>query len=148
MARSRPSDILLVEDNLGDVRLIQEVFKETKVHHNLHIVRDGVEAMDFLFRQGRYADANAPHLVLLDLKLPKKDGLEVLAEIKQHRLLRRIPVVILTTSHAEQDIIRSYDSYANAYILKPVNLDQFMKVMRSIEDFWLQIVRLAPRRIA
>ena len=143
--------ILLVEDNPGDVRLIVEVLKENKVLNNLHVVEDGVEAMAFLRREGKYADARShpenrgaprPDLILLDLNLPKKNGCEVLAEIKQDSNLKRIPVVVLTISEAEQDILRTYDLHANCYITKPVDLEQFIKVVKSIEDFWLTIVKL------
>jgi CheY-like chemotaxis protein len=135
-------EILLVEDNPGDVRLTQEVFKEGRLRNNLSVVGDGVEAMACLRRQGKYAGAVRPDIILLDLNLPKKDGREVLAEIKKDDELRRIPVVVLTTSSAEADILRAYDLHANCYISKPVDLDEFIKVVRTIEDFWLQIVRL------
>jgi CheY-like chemotaxis protein len=140
----RPVEILLVEDNPGDVRLTQEAFKEGKVRNNLHVAVDGVEAMAFLRREGKYADAVRPDIILLDLNLPKKDGREVLAEIKGDLELKRIPVVVLTTSEAEQDILRAYGLHANCYITKPVDLDQFMSVIQSIEDFWLTIVKLPP----
>ena len=138
----RPIKILLVEDNPGDVRLIVEVLKENKVLNNLHVVEDGVEAMAFLRREGKYADAPRPDIILLDLNLPKKDGREVLAEIKTDENLKRIPVVILTMSKAEEDILKAYDLYANCYITKPVDLEQFITVVKSIEDFWLTIVKL------
>ena len=138
----RPINILLVEDNPGDVRLTIEALREGKVHNNLHVVGDGVEALAFLHREGEHRDAPLPDLVLLDLNLPKKDGREVLAEIKADPDLRRIPVVVLTTSNAEQDVLRSYDLHANCYITKPVDLDQFIKVVRTIEDFWLAVVTL------
>lgn len=140
----RPVEILLVEDNPGDVRLTQEAFKEGKVRNNLHVAVDGVEAMAFLRRERKYADAVRPDIILLDLNLPKKDGREVLAEIKGDLELKRIPVVVLTTSEAEQDILRAYGLHANCYITKPVDLDQFMSVIQSIEDFWLTIVKLPP----
>jgi chemotaxis family two-component system response regulator Rcp1 len=140
----KPIEILLVEDNLGDVRLTVEALKDAKVHNNLHVAEDGVEAMAFLRREGKYADAPRPDLILLDLNLPKKDGREVLAEIKEDPDLRRIPVVILTVSRAEEDILRSYDLHANCYITKPVNLDQFLKVVKSTEEFWFTIVKLPP----
>jgi chemotaxis family two-component system response regulator Rcp1 len=139
-----PIDILLVEDNPGDVRLTKEALKEGKVLNTLSVARDGVEALSFLRKGGEYADAPRPDLILLDLNLPKKDGREVLAEIKADESLRRIPVVVLTTSQAEQDIVRSYNLYANCYITKPVDLDQFITVLQSIEDFWLTIVKLPP----
>jgi len=140
----RPIKILLVEDNPGDVRLTQEALKEGKVRNKLHVVEDGVEALAFLRQEGEYADVPRPDLILLDLNLPKKDGREVLAEIKEHPNLRRIPVVVLTVSQAEEDVLRTYDLHANCYITKPVDLDQFIKVVASIEDFWLTIVRLPP----
>jgi two-component system, chemotaxis family, response regulator Rcp1 len=141
----RPIEILMVEDNPGDVRLTLEALKEGKVRNNLHTVADGEEAMNFLRRQGAYSKVPRPDLVLLDLNLPKKNGREVLAEIKDDPDLKRIPVVILTVSEAEQDIIKSYNLHANCYITKPVNLEQFIQVVRSIEDFWLSIVMLPPR---
>ena len=138
----RPIEILLVEDNPGDVRLTMEAFKENKMHNNLHVVGDGVEALAFLRGEDQYADVPRPDLILLDLNLPKKDGRDVLAEVKDDENLRRIPVVILTTSRAEEDILKTYDLHANCYITKPVDLDEFIRVMRSIEDFWLTIVKL------
>jgi len=141
----KPIEILMVEDNPGDVRLTLEALKEGKVRNNLHTVADGEEAMKFLRRQGAYSKVPRPDLVLLDLNLPKKNGREVLAEIKDDPDLKRIPVVILTVSKAEQDIIKSYNLHANCYITKPVNLEQFIQVVRSIEDFWLSIVMLPPR---
>jgi len=141
----RPIEILMVEDNPGDVRLTVEALKEGKVRNNLHIAEDGVEALAFLRRQGRYAEAPRPDLVLLDLNLPKKNGREVLEEIKEDPDLRRIPVVILTVSQAEQDIVKSYNLHANCYITKPVDLDQFLDVVKSIENFWLTVVMLPPR---
>ncbi|MBN1779598.1 response regulator [bacterium] len=138
----KPIDILLVEDNPGDIRLTQEAFKDGKVRNNLFIAHDGIEALDFLHQQGKFADAPRPDLILLDLNLPKKDGREVLEEIKAEIDLRRIPVVILTTSKADEDILRTYDLHANCYIPKPVDLDEFMTVIRSIESFWLTVVKL------
>ena len=137
-------EILLVEDNPGDVRLTQEVLKDGKVRNNMSVVMDGVDAISFLQQTGEYAGAPRPDIILLDLNLPKKDGREVLAEIKADSNLKHIPVVVLTTSSAEQDIFRSYDLHANCYVTKPVDLDQFIKVMKMIEDFWLTIVKL-PR---
>jgi CheY-like chemotaxis protein len=137
-----PIEILLVEDNPGDVRLTQEAMKDAKVRNHLHVAADGVEAMAFLRREGRHASAPRPDLVLLDLNLPKKDGLEVLEEIKGDDELRSIPVVILTSSPAEQDVLRSYRLRANAFVTKPVELERFLEVVRSIESFWLEIVRL------
>jgi chemotaxis family two-component system response regulator Rcp1 len=139
---SRPIDILLVEDNPGDVRLTIEALKDGKVRNRLSVAADGVEAMAYLRREGKYADAFRPDVILLDLNLPKKDGREVLAEIKADEELRRIPVVVLTTSSSEQDILRTYNLHANCYITKPVDLDQFIQVVRGIEDFWLTIVKL------
>jgi two-component system, chemotaxis family, response regulator Rcp1 len=138
----RPINILLVEDNPGDVRLTIEALREGKVHNNLHVVGDGVDALAFLHREGEYSDAPMPDLILLDLNLPRKDGREVLAEVKADPQLRRIPVVVLTTSNAEQDVLRSYDLHANCYITKPVDLDQFINIVRTIEDFWLAVVTL------
>ena len=140
----RPIEILLVEDNPGDVRLTIEALRESKVRNNLHLARDGVEAMAFLRREGAFADAVRPDLILLDLNLPRKDGREVLSEVKADASLKFIPVVVLTTSTAEQDVLRSYELQANCYISKPVDLEQFITVVRSIEDFWLTIVTL-PR---
>ena len=137
-----PIEILLVEDNPGDVRLTQEVLKEGRIRNTLNVVVDGVEALAYLRREGAFADAALQDLVLLDLNLPKKDCREVLAEIKGDPELRKIPVVVLTTSAAEVDILRAYDLHANCYITKPVDLDQFEEVVRSIEDFWLAIVKL------
>jgi chemotaxis family two-component system response regulator Rcp1 len=141
---TRPIDILLVEDNPGDVRLTIEALKEAKVLNKLTTVSDGVEALDYLKRRNKYTDATRPDLVLLDLNLPKKDGREVLAEIKSDSELKRIPVVILTTSKAETDILKAYNLHANCYVTKPVDLDQFLIVVKSIEDFWLTVVRLPP----
>ena len=135
-------EILLVEDNLGDVRLTQEAFKEGNLHYYLSVVEDGVEAIAFLHREGKYADAPRPDIILLDLNMPKKNGREVLAEIKDDPELKRIPVVILTTSKAEEDILKTYDLHANCYITKPVDLDSFMNIVRYIKDFWLSIVKL------
>lgn len=144
-ALGRPVEILLVEDNPGDVRLMQEGFKESKVRNTLHVVRDGVEALAFLRGGGEYADAPRPDLVLLDLNLPKKDGREVLAEIKEDPDLKRIPVVVLTISKAEEDILRSYNLHANCYITKPVDLEQFLGVVKAIDEFWFTIVKLPPK---
>jgi len=137
--------ILLVEDNPGDVRLTKEALKEAKVRNELYVAEDGVEAMDFLNRKGEHKNASRPDLILLDLNLPKKDGREVLQEIKQDDALKRIPVVVLTTSRAEEDILRSYNLHANCYVTKPVDLDQFITIVKSIEDFWLTIVRLPTK---
>ena len=144
MNSDRPVEILLVEDNPGDARLAFEALREARVSNNLTWVANGVDAMAFLRREGRYAAAVRPDLVLLDLNLPKKDGREVLTEIKSDGGLRRIPVVILTTSQAEEDIAGAYQLNANSYITKPVDLEQFIRVVQSIDDFWLTIVEL-PR---
>ncbi|MDQ3364083.1 MAG: response regulator [Myxococcota bacterium] len=138
----KPIEILLVEDNPGDVRLTEEALREGKVRNNLHVARDGVEAIAFLRREGKFANATRPELVLLDLNLPRKDGREVLFEIKNDPDLQTIPVVVLTTSSAEVDILKSYKLHANCYITKPVDLEQFVKVVKSIDDFWLTVVRL------
>lgn len=135
-------DILLVEDNQGDARLAREALRDSKIRNKLHHVSDGEEAMQFLHRQGTFAEAPRPDLILLDLNLPRKDGRSVLAEIKTDENLKRIPVVILTTSSDEQDIYRAYNLHANCYITKPIDFTQFMKVVQSIEDFWLTIVKL------
>ncbi len=145
-ATLEPIEILLVEDSPGDADLAREALEETKVRNTLHVVRDGEEAMAFLRRKGKYADAPRPGLVLLDLNLPKKDGREVLAEIKTDDELKRIPVVILTISKEEADVLRSYNLHANCYITKPIDLAQFLEVVRSIEEFWLTIVRLPDAR--
>ena len=139
---SRPVEILLVEDNPADVRLTREALKEGKVRNNLYVARDGVEALEFLRQEGQFTDAVRPDLILLDLNLPKRDGRQVLEEIKSDSSLRQIPVVILTSSQAEQDIAKAYDLHANCYVSKPVDLDQFIKVVRSIESFWFSIVKL------
>jgi CheY-like chemotaxis protein len=138
----RAVEILLVEDNPGDVRLTTEVLKDAKLCNNIHVVADGVEAIDFLRRTGTYSAAVRPDLILLDLNLPRKDGREVLEDIKGDENLKHIPVVVLTTSDAEQDILKSYALHANCYITKPVDLEQFAKVVSSIEEFWFSIVRL------
>ena len=138
----RPIEILLVEDSPADVRLTMETIKDYKVKNRLEVVGNGVDAMDFLRRKGKFADKTRPDLILLDLNLPGKDGREVLAEIKVDPDLCRIPVVVLTSSEAEQDIIKAYDLHVNCYITKPVGLTEFIKVVKSIEDFWLTIVKL------
>ena len=137
--------ILMVEDNPADVRLTMEALKDSKVLTNFSVVGDGVEAMAFLQKEGKYAEAPRPDLILLDLSLPKKDGRELLKEIKADDELKRIPIVILTTSHDEEDIIKAYNFHANCYVTKPVDLDQFIKLVKSIEDFWLTIVKLPPQ---
>ena len=138
----KPIEILLVEDNPEDASLTMETLKEGRIHNNISLVEDGVQAMEFLRRVAPYADAPRPDLILLDLQLPRKNGREVLSEVKEDRDLRRIPVVIMTTSAAEQDIFESYDLHANCYLTKPVELDEFIGVVRKIEDFWLTIVKL------
>jgi chemotaxis family two-component system response regulator Rcp1 len=141
-ALGRPIEILLVEDNPGDVRLTMEGLTEGKVRNNLHVARDGVEAMAFLRREGQHAGAVRPDLILLDLNLPRMDGREVLTAVKADDRFKTIPIVVLTTSAAEQDVLRSYELQANCYITKPADLEQFLTVVRSIEDFWLTIVTL------
>jgi len=138
-------DILVVEDNAGDARLIREVLNESKIFNTLYFVKDGVEAMDFLQSKGKYKESPKPDLIILDLNLPKKDGREVLAEIKDNDELKRIPVVIMTISQAEEDILKSYNLHANCYITKPIDLNQFIKVVKSIEDFWFSIVKLPSK---
>ena len=140
---SKPIEILLIEDNPGDVRLTKEALKDARVSNNLSVDMDGVEALAFLRKQGKHAGVPRPDLILLDLNLPKKNGREVLEEIKREDSLRHIPVVVLTTSQAEQDVVESYRLRANAYVTKPVDLEQFLKVVGSIEQFWLEIVKLS-----
>ena len=137
-------EVLLVEDDPGDVLLIQEAFADNKVRNRLHSVSDGVDALRFLRREGEYADAPRPDLILLDLNLPRKDGREVLEEIKSDEILKRIPVVVLTTSKAEEDVLRTYNLHANCYVTKPVDLEKFMVVVKSIDVFWLTVVTLPP----
>ena len=142
----RPIEILLIEDNPGDVDLTKEALQEAKVRNRLHVVDDGAKAVDFLYKRGEYADVPRPDIILLDLNLPKKDGRQVLEEIKADPQLAEIPVVILTTSQAEEDILRSYQLHANCYITKPVDFKQFMHVVKSIEEFWLTVVKLPKRK--
>ena len=142
--KNGPIEILLVEDNPGDVRLTKEALKEGKVYSNLHTVKDGVEAMEFLRRQGKFKDVPRPDIILLDLNLPRKDGREVLEEIKSDEVFKRIPVVVLTTSKAEEDVLRTYNLHANCYVTKPVDLEKFMVVVKSIDVFWLTVVTLPP----
>ena len=144
---ANPINILLVEDNPADARLIKEVFKDTKTKNRLYVVKDGVEAMAFLNQEFEYADIPRPDVILLDLNLPRKDGREVLKELKEDDILKRVPIVILTTSSAEEDIIKTYNNHANCYITKPVDFDQFLKVINSIEDFWLSVVKLPSNLI-
>jgi two-component system, chemotaxis family, response regulator Rcp1 len=143
----QPLEVLLVEDSPGDVRLTKEALKDAKVHINLRVVRDGIDAIAFLMREGEYATVPRPDLILLDLNLPRKDGREVLKEIKENPELKSIPVVILTTSASEADILRSYLLHANCYVTKPVNLDGFLTVVKSIDSFWLSIVKLPPNPV-
>ena len=141
----KPVEILLVEDNEGDVGLIEEVFEEAKIRNNIHVAEDGEEAVLYLRGEGKFSGSPRPDIILLDLNLPKKDGREVLKEIKEDDNLKNIPVVILTTSNAEKDILRAYDLHANAYITKPLDFDQFIKAVGSIENFWLEIVNLPSK---
>jgi CheY-like chemotaxis protein len=142
--KAQPVEILQIEDNPGDVRLTEEALRDVRVLKCISVVEDGVEALAFLHREGRYATAPRPDLILLDLNLPRKDGRQVLAEIKQDPGLRCIPVIVLTTSQAERDVHQSYDLHANCYIAKPIELDRFFAMVQSIEDFWLTIVKLPP----
>jgi CheY-like chemotaxis protein len=141
----KPIEVLLVEDDPGDELMTREAFEDNKIRNTLHVVRDGQEALDFLYRQGEYPDAPRPDLVLLDLNLPKYDGRQVLEKIKTDPDLALIPVVVLTTSSAEEDILRSYELHANAYVTKPVDLEQFIGAVRRIDDFFVSVVRLPPR---
>ena len=145
MEKMSSVEILLVEDNPGDVRLTIEALKESKLYNNLNIVGDGVEAIAYLRREGQYAQSPRPDLILLDLNLPREDGREVLSEIKADATLKRIPVVVLTTSAAEQDILRTYELHANCYITKPVDLEQFIMIVQNIQEFWFSIVKLPSR---
>ena len=143
--RIEPINILIVEDNYADIRLVQEVFKEGKLYVNLDAVNDGIEAMAYLRKEDKYKDANRPDIILLDLNMPRKNGYEVLEEVKIDDNLKRIPVIVMTISKAEEDILKSYNLHANAYIVKPVGLNQFIEVIRSLEGFWLTIVKLPPK---
>jgi len=143
----KPIEVLLVEDDPGDVVLITEAFEHNKLNNRLSIVADGVEALQYLRRQAPYEDATTPDLILLDLNLPRKDGREVLAEVKNDDGLRRIPVVVLTTSKAEEDVLRSYDLHANAYVTKPVDFDRFIEVVRQIDEFFVSVVKLPKRDV-
>lgn len=138
-------DILVVEDNPGDARLIKEVLNDNKFYSSLYIVNDGVEAMEFLHNQGKFSSVPKPDIIILDLNLPKRDGREVLAEIKSDNELKHIPIVIMTISQAEEDILKTYKLHANCYITKPIDLNEFIKVVKSIEDFWFSIVKLPPK---
>lgn len=142
---ARLVEILLVEDSPGDVRLTLEALKEAKINNRLSVVSDGVEALEFLRREGPFTEAPRPDVILLDLNLPRKDGREVLAEIKDDAELKVIPVVVLTTSRSEEDVVRAYEDHANCFITKPVDFQQFLHVVKSIEDFWLSVVRLPPK---
>jgi two-component system, chemotaxis family, response regulator Rcp1 len=144
--RGDPVEILLVEDNPGDVRLTKEALREGKVYNNLHWAKDGVEALEFLRREGKHGKAPRPDIILLDLNLPKKDGREVLEIIKSDERLKHIPVVVLTTSKAEEDVLRSYALHANCYVTKPVDLEKFIVVVKSIDRFWLTVVTLPPSK--
>ncbi len=143
----KPVEILLVEDSPTDVLLAQEALEHSKIVNVLHVVKDGVEAMAFLRKEGKYKDEPRPDLILLDLNLPKKDGREVLAEIKTEETLKRIPVVVLTTSKSEADVMKAYGLHANCYIVKPVNFEQFAEVVRSVENFWFSVVTLAGEQL-
>ncbi|TXR54481.1 response regulator [Reinekea thalattae] len=140
--RVKPIEILLVEDNPGDVVLTQEAFSEAKILNNLQVVKDGEEALQYLFREGDYQQAKRPELILLDLNLPKVDGRQVLDKIKNSDVLKRIPVVVLTSSQAEKDIVKTYDLHANSYVVKPINLSQFVDVVNAVENFWFSVVAL------
>jgi CheY-like chemotaxis protein len=144
MHKFKAVEILLIEDNPGDVRLTIEALKESKIINNLQVVDDGIEALSYLKKEGIYKDKPRPDLIILDLNLPRKDGREVLGEIKSDPVLKQIPIVILTTSEAEEDIIKSYELHANCYITKPVNMEQFIKVVKSVGEFWFSIVILPP----
>ena len=144
MPEQEPVEILLAEDNPGDVKLTRKALEKGRLANNLHVVNDGVETMQFLLGEGEYEGRPRPDLVLLDLNMPRKDGREVLEEIKEHRKLKRIPVVVLTSSEAEEDVLRSYDLHANAYLTKPVDFDGFIDVVGTLEEFWLQVVKLPP----
>jgi chemotaxis family two-component system response regulator Rcp1 len=146
LALSKPIDILLVEDNPGDVRLVIESLRDSKIRNSMSVVEDGEAAMAFLRRQGEYSQVLRPDLILLDLNLPKKNGREVLAEFKADPDLKRIPVVVITSSNGEDDVLGAYNNYANCYVTKPVDLAQFIKVIKSIEEFWLTIVKLPPQK--
>ena len=139
---SKPVEILLVEDNPGDIRLTQEAFKEGNINNQIHVTKDGNDALDFVYQRGEYTDAVRPDIILLDLNLPRKNGDEVLEEIKADPDLKQIPVVVLTTSAADEDILNSYKLHTNAYLTKPVDPDEFIDLIRSFEDFWLELVKL------
>jgi len=142
--QAEPVEILLAEDNPGDAKLTRKALEQGNIINNLHVVTDGVEALEYLRREGEYADKPRPDLMLLDLNMPRKDGREVLEETKTDADLRRIPVVVMTSSEAEEDIVQSYDLHANAYLTKPIDFDGFLDVVRSIEEFWLSVVKMPP----
>ncbi len=142
--RTKPIEILLVEDSPADILITREAFQDARLVNTLHVVEDGVQAMEFLRREGSYASAPRPDLILLDLNLPRKNGREVLAEIKENAEFKSIPVVILTTSNADEDILKAYDLHANCYVIKPVGFDNFLKAVQSIENFWFSVVTLSP----
>ncbi len=141
----QPVEILLVEDNPGDVELAREALEHAKVANRLHVVNDGADAIDFVFRKGKFRDAPRPDIILLDLNLPRKDGREVLSEVKANADLAQIPVVVLTTSQAEEDVLRAYQLHANCYIAKPIDFNQFLRIVASIEEFWLTVVKLPAK---
>jgi len=145
MRNGKAINILLVDDNPGDVRLAQKAFKDSKIRHTMYVAGNGIEAMEFLRRQGKYSNTPLPDLILLDLNLPRKSGREVLAEVKSDKSLRRIPILVLTASRDEQDILKAYDLHANCYITKPLDFEQLMKITQMIEEFWLTIVKLPPK---
>ena len=142
---AKPVDILLVEDNPGDVRLAKEALKECKIDNTVYVAQDGIEAMAFLHKEGQHAKAPRPDLILLDLNLPRKSGREVLEEVKADPELRRIPIVVMTVSRDEEDVLKAYNLHANCYITKPIDFGQFIRITRSIEDFWFRIVKLPPK---
>jgi two-component system, chemotaxis family, response regulator Rcp1 len=145
LLHGRPIEILLIEDNLGDIRLTQEALKEARVLNQMSVARDGAEALAVLRQEGEYAETSRPDIIFLDLNLPKQSGIEILAHIKSDETLKRIPVVIITSSRAEDDIIKSYNLHANCYVTKPIDLEQFIQVVKSIEGFWLTVVKLPPK---
>jgi two-component system, chemotaxis family, response regulator Rcp1 len=145
MKRNSALEILIVDDNPADVRLTKEMLRGGGMPNDIHVAKDGVEAMAFVHHEGKFKDAPTPDLILLDLNMPRKDGREVLEEIKSDPELRRIPVVVLTTSAEEKDILKAYDEFVNAYVVKPIHLEQFMKIVKSIDDFWLSVAKLPPK---
>jgi CheY-like chemotaxis protein len=145
MTSVQPIDVLLVEDDVGDEMITREAFQQNKIANKLHVARDGAEGLDFVYRRGEHHNAPRPDLILLDLNLPKFDGREILETLKTDPALHHIPIVVLTTSSAQEDILRSYKLHANAYITKPVDFDQYLKAVRQIDEFFVQVVRLPPR---